>query len=102
MEKSDWLQVSPGDWQIWKNLPMTQEVLRAVKLERDELAQRLVEGRSLDRLGGEIVDTARLVGAIYGLDFLLEGIEERLLGQWEELREEEIKKQGKEEVSEYY
>ncbi len=66
---------------------MTLEVLKAAQAERQEWVSRLVEGDTLVSLA----DTGKAVGTIYGLDCLLEGIEQLLRLQWAQAEERKEK-----------
>jgi len=77
------IKISPSDWLAWKKDRITQEIILALVAERLEWVNRLVEGETLSP-GREGVETAKAVGIIYGLDCLLEGVEETLKRQWEE------------------
>lgn len=84
------IQIDAASWRAWKADPITQEVFRVMALERQEWATALLEGDTL--LGNDVgVATAKAVGAVYGLDALLVGIEEVLRDQWEREQEELLK-----------
>jgi hypothetical protein len=82
------IQISPAAWLSWKNNPETREIMSVLAAEREEWVKRLTEGDTLIP-GQEVIDTAKAVGIIYGLDCLLIGIEEVLKRQWEEKEEEQ-------------
>lgn len=76
-------QISPAEWLAWKKDPVTQEILATLIGEREYWADKLIKGETLIP-GREVAETATAVGAILGLDYLLEGVEELLKSKWEE------------------
>ena len=82
------LEITPAEWLDWKKGFVTQSVFATLSKEREEWATNLVNGNTLIQ-GKEVVDTARTVGVIYGLDCILIGLEELLREQWEEKKGEE-------------
>ena len=88
------IEIAPEYWMRWKQDPVTLEIFRVLGLEREEWVRLLVEGDTLI-LGQEAVNTAKAVGAIYGLDALLIGLEEVLRSQWEDAKlKKEEEEQG--------
>jgi len=77
------IQIGPAEWNMWLNNPVTIQFMEALGRERREWADRLVEGLTL-KPGTEVVETAKTVGIIYGLDVGLEGVGEALRIQWQE------------------
>lgn len=80
--------ISPGEWNGWKNDPITQKVIAGLLAEREDWHRGLVEGDTLTP-GQEISQTAKAVGILYGLDAFLVGVEEVLRQQWEDQRRKE-------------
>ena len=84
------IQIDAASWRNWKSDPITQEIFRVLSLEREEWARALLEGDTL--FGNNIIAaTGKAVGAVYGLDALLIGIEEVLRQQWEDEQEQLLK-----------
>lgn len=81
------LNIEPQSWRAWLSDPVTQEVFRALRTERADWSLRLETGSTL-MPGQEVALTGKAVGAIYGLDYVLIGIEEMLRLQWEQVRQE--------------
>lgn len=79
------LNIEPQAWRAWLSDPVTQEVFRALRAERADWSTRLETGLTLSP-GYEISATAKAVGSIYGLDYLLVGLEEMLRSQWDQVR----------------
>lgn len=86
------MNIDPQSWAAWKNDPVTKEVMKALQQERDEMAQWLLEGRTLEQQDGfkAALETAKAVGVVYGFDAALIGVEEALQIQWEEARRKKI------------
>lgn len=92
------MDIHPASWEAWKNDPVTREVMKALRVELAEWETPLREGDTLLHPGREVVQTAKAVGVIYGLDCILIGVEEALRMQWEEAKkarlEEEVEDGG--------
>ena len=58
-----------------------------LNLEIQEWGTSLLEGDTLFTDGKEIKETAKVVGIIYGLNFIQRDIEDKLNRQWEEEQE---------------
>ena len=77
--------ITPGEWDSWKNDPITKKVMAGLADEREMWHRDLIEGDTL-KAGQEIAMTAKAVGVLYGLDAVLIGVEEILLAQWAQAR----------------
>ena len=89
------IQIDAASWRRWRDDQITQEVFRVLALERQEWATMLLEGDTL--LGGNVIaDTAKSVGAVYGLDAILIGIEEVLRQQWQDEQDQLLNEKEKE------
>jgi hypothetical protein len=80
------LEISPEEWLDWKKGFVTQAVFAALTAERNEYANRLVDGETLVHQGRIVAETAKTVGIIYGLDCILVGLDELLRERWAENR----------------
>lgn len=89
------IDITAGEWDGWKNDPITRKVMAALAYEREDWHVGLVEGDTLVP-GQEVVRTAKAVGILYGLDAMLIGVEEVLRRQWEEDRLKELEEAGDE------
>jgi hypothetical protein len=88
------LQISPSEWQMWRNMPTTVAIFNILMEERSVLVQRIVLGETLEKAGSEIRDTARVIGTVEGLTIILDDLELALQQEWMELEE---RKQEREE-----
>jgi len=82
------IAMSPAEWQIWKDHPMTARVFDVLAAERSCWVERLAFGDTLQKSGSEIKETAETVGIVKGLTILLEDFEITLRQQWEETQTE--------------
>lgn len=83
-----YIGLDPNSWRIWKDDPVTQKIMQALSWEREEWANKLLEGDTLIP-GQEVKETAKAVGIIYGLDFVLVGLEDMLREEWDDLKRKE-------------
>ena len=81
------IQISPAEWQMWRNMPTTVAVMDALMNERSVLVQRLALGDTLEKAGSEIKETAIAVGTIQGLTIVLDDFELTLQQQWQDAAE---------------
>jgi hypothetical protein len=81
------LQISPSEWQMWRNMPTTVAIFNILMEERSVLVQRIVLGETLEKAGSEIRDTARVIGTVEGLTIILDDLELALQQQWMEMEE---------------
>lgn len=88
------IQIDAASWRAWKQHPITQEVARVLALERQEWANALLEGDTLLAIN-LVAATGKAVGAVYGLDAFLVGIEEVLREQWSQEQEQLIREKEK-------
>jgi len=92
------IQISPAEWQIWRNMPTTIAIFNALMDERSIIVQRLAFGETLEKAGSEVRETALAVGTVQGLTIILEDIELTINEQY---REAEERKQKEREEIEY-
>ncbi len=83
-----YIGLDPNSWRIWKDDPVTQKIMQVLSWEREEWANKLLEGDTLIP-GQEVKETAKAVGIIYGLDFVLVGLEDMLREEWDDLKRKE-------------
>jgi hypothetical protein len=81
------LQISPSEWQMWRNMPTTVAIFNILMEERSVLVQRIVLGETLEKAGSEIRDTARVIGTVEGLTIILDDLELVLQQEWMEMEE---------------
>jgi hypothetical protein len=94
------IQVSPAEWRMWREMPTTVAIFNALMDERSTLVQRIVLGDTLEKVGSEVRDTARMVGTIEGLTIVLDDLELTLMQQWEEAQERKQRKMEEDEGDE--
>jgi hypothetical protein len=92
------IQISPAEWQIWRNMPTTIAIFNALMDERSIIVQQLAFGETLEKVGSEVKETALAVGTVQGLTIILEDIELTINEQY---REAEERKQKEREEIEY-
>jgi hypothetical protein len=81
------IKMSPAEWQLWKDHPLTALVFEALQAERSRWVEEIVWGGLIKRPAG-LAEVAEATGIIKGLTILLEGFELTLQQQWDEMQAE--------------
>lgn len=73
MANSELMRVSQAEYQEWQRSPVTQELVRVLKVFRQEYSERLAQGSTIrERSDMTAQETARIVGVVFGIDLVLE------------------------------
>jgi hypothetical protein len=91
------IQISPAEWQMWSEHPVTIKVFETLAQIRDQWSESLIFGQTLIKAGCEIKDTANAVGVVRGLTVILDDLEQLLNQQWEEYKVEREREENKDE-----
>jgi len=83
------IEMSPAEWQLWKDHPLTALVFDVLMNERSRWMEELVWGDLIKRQAG-LAETAEVIGIVKGLTILLEGFEISLQQQWDEMQKERM------------
>jgi hypothetical protein len=81
------IKMSPAEWQLWKDHPLTSIVFEVLHDERSRWMEELIWGDLVKRPNA-VAETAEVIGIVKGLTILLEGFEISLQQQWDEMQKE--------------